>query len=332
MLALTHMLSSASLSTSPSSNHSPPSTAFADSRGPPFVNSSRHTISSRYSPIRDGFDAAKRKTSPRMNTLVRANNLHTPIALPSPGSTPKLSDTPSLNLRSPPLARQEGIDIVQWLSATTLSEQSDLPSVGDSGFLTQGSTGLDNGYSPQIARSSASVYSSHDTGPYGLHGLLAITSNYATDDLLMMTLGHDPANLGLDLDSPDLLSERLCSPWDEQEHPDVLVARMPADYRAITSPSPNLLSGQLGNLSNETLFYMFYSLPGDMIQNVAAMELYQRNWRYHIDLGSWITMQDGSSPPSSIATYITCIYFDYEAWAYGTKTMTLEKNALEQIF
>jgi hypothetical protein len=58
MLALTHMLSSASLSSSPSS--SPPSTAFQDipslgSRGP-FVNSSRQNIATRYSPnaIRDG--------------------------------------------------------------------------------------------------------------------------------------------------------------------------------------------------------------------------------------------------------------------------------------
>lgn len=79
--------------------------------------------------------------------------------------------------------------------------------------------------------------------------------------------------LCFELTKHSLLSERLCSPWDEQEHPDALVARMPADYRAIPSPSPKLVSGQLGNLSNETLFYMFYSLPGDMIQNVAALEL-----------------------------------------------------------
>jgi hypothetical protein len=70
-----------------------------------------------------------------------------------------------------------------------------------------------------------------------------------------------------------LLSESFCSPWDEHEHPDALVAKMPVDYQAVPSPSPNLISGQLDNLSNETLFYMFYSLPGDMMQSVAAMEL-----------------------------------------------------------
>ncbi|CAM0141937.1 unnamed protein product [Umbelopsis sp. WA50703] len=208
-----------------------------------------------------------------MNALVRANNLNAPIALPSPGSTPKFSDPPLLNLRSPSLARQEGIDIVQWLSATTLSEQSDLPSMGDAGLSIPGSAGLNSTCSPLIPQSSESVYSSHDAGPYGLHGLIAITSNYATDDLLMMTLGHDPAKLGLDLDAQDLLSERFCSPWDEHEHPDALVAKMPVDYQAVSSPSPNLISGQLDNLSNETLFYMFYSLPGDMMQSVSAMEL-----------------------------------------------------------
>ena len=31
----------------------------------------------------------------------------------------------------------------------------------------------------------------------------------------------------------------------------------------------------------ETLFYIFYSMPRDAMQAAAAVELYNRKWRYH---------------------------------------------------
>jgi hypothetical protein len=68
-----------------------------------------------------------------------------------------------------------------------------------------------------------------------------------------------------------LLSEHFCSPWSDHQHnstPD-----LPFDYKVLPEPSPNLIVQQMPNFSNETLFYMFYSLPGDAMQNTAAMEL-----------------------------------------------------------
>lgn len=71
-----------------------------------------------------------------------------------------------------------------------------------------------------------------------------------------------------------LLSEQFCSPWADLEHehtgpPD----HLPDHYKALPVPSPNLILQQMTKFSNETLFHMFYSLPGDMMQNAAAMEL-----------------------------------------------------------
>lgn len=33
--------------------------------------------------------------------------------------------------------------------------------------------------------------------------------------------------------------------------------------------------------SSETLFYMFYCMPGDMMQMLSACKLHSKGWRYH---------------------------------------------------
>ncbi|CAO3678910.1 unnamed protein product [Umbelopsis ramanniana] len=286
MLALTHMLSSASLSSSPSSNNSPPSTAFQDftvlgSRGGPLVATSRPNIASRYTPnaIRDGFDTGRRKSSPGYG-LVRANQLMSTLGLPSPGSTPKFANKNALDMKLPMYGKPEGIDIVQWLSTTNLSDlQNDssllLHDMDSLGRSTPGLADQDL-YGAEVRSSSSNMFSGSDdaAGPYGLRGLLAITGDDSPSDLLMMTIGCDPSSLGLDLDSTSLLSEQFCSPWADLEHehtgpPD----HFPDHYKALPVPSPNLIVQQMTNFSSETLFHMFYSLPGDMMQNAAAMEL-----------------------------------------------------------
>ena len=38
----------------------------------------------------------------------------------------------------------------------------------------------------------------------------------------------------------------------------------------------------------ETLFYIFYGMPKDILQACAAQELYRRDWRYHGELKIWL--------------------------------------------
>lgn len=88
---------------------------------------------------------------------------------------------------------------MQWLSATTLSDaHNDSTSLNDLDLIARSTSDEQVLYSPD---SHIGAYSDKDVGPYGLRGLLAITSEDSPSDLLMMTIGDDPSNLGLDLDS-----------------------------------------------------------------------------------------------------------------------------------
>jgi CCR4-NOT transcription complex subunit 2 len=50
---------------------------------------------------------------------------------------------------------------------------------------------------------------------------------------------------------------------------------------------PALKTGHLSKFQLETLFYIFYALPKDVLQAYAAQELYSREWRYHGELKLW---------------------------------------------
>jgi len=44
----------------------------------------------------------------------------------------------------------------------------------------------------------------------------------------------------------------------------------------------------------ETLFYIFYYMPRDALQNYAADELNKRKWKYHVDLALWFSLENQS--------------------------------------
>jgi CCR4-NOT transcription complex subunit 2 len=46
----------------------------------------------------------------------------------------------------------------------------------------------------------------------------------------------------------------------------------------------------------ETLFYVFYSMPRDVLQVAAARELNSRDWRYHKPTQQWLTRVQGTEP------------------------------------
>ena len=69
----------------------------------------------------------------------------------------------------------------------------------------------------------------------------------------------------------------------------------------------------------ETLFYMFYSMPRDIMQAYAALELYKREWRYHIELKLWfkaINTKDNDDNNSNKDSNDNrqYIYFDISNW------------------
>lgn len=78
---------------------------------------------------------------------------------------------------------------------------------------------------------------------------------------------------------------------------------------------PALKTGHLSKFQLETLFYIFYALPKDVLQAYAAQELYSREWRYHGELKLWFKRAgpaDGVSTTASSSSQF--LYFDINSW------------------
>jgi len=78
---------------------------------------------------------------------------------------------------------------------------------------------------------------------------------------------------------------------------------------------PALKTGHLSKFQLETLFYIFYALPKDVLQAYAAQELYSREWRFHGELKLWFKR---AGPSDGVANSSTgspqYLYFDINSW------------------
>lgn len=123
---------------------------------------------------------------------------------------------------------------------------------------------------------------------YGLLGILKVIK--MTDpDLNTLALGMDLTTLGLNLNSPECLYQTFASPWS-----DIPARKDPEFYLppCYYMNPPQLKTAHLQKFSNETLFYIFFNMPKDMLQSYAAAELYNRGWKYHRDIKAWFAVQD----------------------------------------
>mmetsp|Transcript_70976 Transcript_70976/g.169338 ORF Transcript_70976/g.169338 Transcript_70976/m.169338 type:complete len:304 (-) Transcript_70976:89-1000(-) len=82
---------------------------------------------------------------------------------------------------------------------------------------------------------------------------------------------------------------------------------LPQSY-FMNPPSPKL--EHFSKFSLETLFYMFYSMPRDQQQALAAWQLYERGWLYHKTEKMWIAAQ----PQDDGAGNARNVYYDPMAW------------------
>lgn len=60
------------------------------------------------------------------------------------------------------------------------------------------------------------------------------------------------------------------------------------------------LQSRIPSFSDETLFYIFYSMPRDVMQEVAAEELMGRKWRYHKIERCWLTRDEAYPGPVDV--------------------------------
>ncbi|KAG0327556.1 hypothetical protein BGZ99_007394 [Dissophora globulifera] len=168
-----------------------------------------------------------------------------------------------------------------------------------------------------------------DHDRFGLFGMLGVI-RMADQDSTTLTLGRDLTTLGLSLNSADPLYGAFASPWFEVPTSADIEAEfhVPACYNVQPPPPPQ---AKLSSVLDETLFYMFYSMPRDALQDAAAIELYNRHWRYHKELRLWL-MKDQSSEQSKTPTFErgSYIFFDPSSWEKVKKDFIVMYDALEE--
>lgn len=173
------------------------------------------------------------------------------------------------------------------------------PSIGT--LSAVGAPAASGGTAPGAGPSGGSAL----TGDFGLLGLLKVIR--MTDaDRNALALGSDLTSLGLNLNSSDSLYSTFASPWSENPTNKEPQYQLPMCYYM---QPPALKTGHLSKFLDETLFYIFYALPQDVLQAYAAQELYSREWKFHVELKLWfkrVSPSDGSG--------IQSFFFDINSW------------------
>lgn len=153
-----------------------------------------------------------------------------------------------------------------------------------------------------------------DMDKYGMNGLLGVI-RMEHNDQTTVAIGNDLTNLGLDFSvTNERLSSTFGSPWVEtSKHRPEPEFHLPACYQVPSAPPQQQ---KIQNLTEETLFYIFYTMPRDAMQEAAAVELTNRNWRYHKQLQMWLTKDPLSEPVQSAPNAEQGIYvfFDPTIW------------------
>ncbi|UPX20780.1 uncharacterized protein EKO05_0011000 [Ascochyta rabiei] len=172
-----------------------------------------------------------------------------------------------------------------------------------------------------------------DQERYGLPGLLSMIP-LESPDYSSLAMGQDLTVLGLDLSRPDNspLHPTFGSPFVESNVKPVIPPdfTLPAAY-TVTNVPP--LHSKMTSFSAETLLAIFYQHPRDILQEIAAAELYNRDWRWHIKLQQWM-MKDPDlpapirlSPKEERGWYL---FFDVTNWRRERREFELNYDHLDQ--
>ncbi|EMD63136.1 hypothetical protein GGP41_005158 [Bipolaris sorokiniana] len=172
-----------------------------------------------------------------------------------------------------------------------------------------------------------------DSERYGLPGLLSMIP-MESPDYSTLAMGQDLTVLGLDLSRPDNLPlhPTFGSPFVESNVKPVIPPdfTLPAAY-TVTNVPP--LHSKMTSFSAETLLAIFYQYPRDILQEIAAQELYNRDWRWHIKLQQWM-MKDPDlpapirlSPKEERGWYL---FFDVNNWRRERREFELNYDHLDQ--
>ncbi|CAG0879234.1 unnamed protein product [Cyprideis torosa] len=171
------------------------------------------------------------------------------------------------------------------------------------------------------------------TDQFGMLGLLTFLRNKDSNpNLSSLALGQDLTQLGLNLNSPEVLHPTFAGPWQDSPcRPQDVSYPVPSEYIVSPSIRDSLAPLNLCRYGDDLLFYIFYMYVQDLLQIAAAAELYDREWRYHKGEGVWITRAPGIPPVQKTTTFERGTYFVFDVgqWKKVAKELVLEYDKLE---
>lgn len=172
------------------------------------------------------------------------------------------------------------------------------------------------------------------TDQFGMVGLLTFIRAAETDPgMVHLALGSDLTTLGLNLNSPENLYPKFASPWASAPcRPQDIDFHVPSEYLTNIHIRDKLAAIKLARYGEDLLFYLYYMNGGDLLQILAAVELFNRDWRYHKEERVWITRAPGMEPTLKTNTYErgTYYFFDCLTWRKVAKEFHLEYDKLEE--
>ncbi|OAX85129.1 hypothetical protein ACJ72_00501 [Emergomyces africanus] len=155
-----------------------------------------------------------------------------------------------------------------------------------------------------------------DRDRFGLQGLLSMIHS-ENPDVATLAVGQDLMSLGLDLNQPEPLHPSFASPFISSNAavPLQVDYNLPACYN-VANVQP--LQTRIPSFSDETLFYIFYSMPRDIMQELVAEELMGRKWRYHKVERAWLTRDDAYPSPVEVERGVSergfYLWWDPSTW------------------
>jgi CCR4-NOT transcription complex subunit 2 len=179
--------------------------------------------------------------------------------------------------------------------------------------------------------SSSPVLQKNDKDRFGLLGLVDVV-RMTNQDLSMLSLGCDLTLLGLDINSTDNIYSNFMSPFADNPFTGSEPSFALSPCYSLTKPVPPSLS-KISKLTEETLFYIFYSMPRDILQEAAAQELYRRGWRFHKEFKLWLTKENLETEPIVKGPDFergVYVFFDPSSWTRVTKEWILYFDQLEE--
>ncbi|CAI6337558.1 unnamed protein product [Periconia digitata] len=185
----------------------------------------------------------------------------------------------------------------------------------------------------QIPQQPKKLSEMTETERYGLPGLLSMIP-LESPDHSSLAVGQDLTVLGLDLSRPDNspLHPTFGSPFVDTNAKPVIPPdfKLPAAY-TVTNVPP--LHTKVQSFSAETLLVIFYQFPRDIMQEVAASELYNRDWRWHIKLQQWMMKDPDLPAPTRLSPKLEhgwYLFFDVTNWRRERREFDLDYDHLDQ--